>query len=111
MTAAEKENARKVIVEYSPTTLAEKDEQRCYNGGYLFLQNIYYELGLDYICKKIEKKHKNKYNLNEILSHLLYTRLLYPGSKLSTLEDARRFLEQPEEDIHQVYQALSLLAT
>ncbi|MCI6318712.1 MAG: hypothetical protein MR784_03655 [Rikenellaceae bacterium] len=98
-------------MEYSPTTLAEKDEQRCYNGGYLFLQNIYYELGLDYICKKIEKKHKNKNNLNEILSHLLYTRLLYPGSKLSSLEDARRFLKRPEEDIHQVYRSLSLLAT
>ena len=111
LTAAEKENARKVIVEYSPTTLVAKDEQRCYNGGYLFLQKIYYELGLDYICKKIEKKHKNKYNLSEILSHLLYTRLLYPGSKLSSLEDARKFLEQPEEDIHQVYRALSLLAT
>ena len=67
LTAAEKENARKVIVEYSPTTLVAKDEQRCYNGGYLFLQKIYYELGLDYICKKIEKKHKNKYNLSEIL--------------------------------------------
>ena len=42
---------------------------------------------------------------------MLYTRLLYPGSKLSSLEDARKFLEQPEEDIHQVYRALSLLAT
>lgn len=111
LTAAEKENARKVIVEYSPTTLVAKNEQRSYNGGYLFLQNIYYELGLDYICKKIEKKHKNKFDLNEILSHLLYTRLLYPGSKLSSLEDARKFLEQPGEDIHQVYRALSLLAT
>lgn len=111
LTAAEKENARKVIVEYSPTTLIHKNEQRCYNGGYLFLQKIYYELGLDYICKKIEKKHKNKFDLNGILSRLLYTRLLYPGSKLSSLEDSRKFFEQPEEDIHQVYRALSLLAT
>lgn len=111
LTAAEKENARKVIVEYSPTALIAKDEQRCYNGGYLFLQKIYYELGLDYICKKIEKKHKNKFDLNGILSRLLYTRLLYPGSKLSSLEDSKKFFEQPEEDIHQVYRALSLLAT
>ena len=111
LTAAEKENARKVIVEYSPTTLIRKNEQRSYNGGYLFLQKIYYELGLDYICKKIEKKHKNKFDLNGILSRLLYTRLLYPGSKLSSLEDSRKFFEQPEEDIHQVYRALSLLAT
>ena len=110
LTAAEKEANKKVLVEYSPTTLIEKGEQRSHNGGYLFLQKIYYELGLDYICKKIEKKRKNQYDLNEILSMLLYTRILYPGSKRSSLEDAKRFLEQPKADIHQVYRALSVLA-
>ena len=110
LTAAEKESNKKVIVEYSPTTFIQKNEQRSYNGGYLFLQKIYHELGLDYICKKIEKKHKNKYDLSEILSMLLYTRILYPGSKLSSLEDAKRLIEQPTADIHQVYRALSLLA-
>lgn len=111
LTAAEKESNKKVIVEYSPTAFIQKNEQRSYNGGYLFLQKIYHELGLDYICKKIEKKHKHKYDLSEILSMLLYTRVLYPGSKLSSLEDAKRLIEQPSADIHQVYRALSLLAT
>ena len=111
LTAAEKEGNKKVIVEYSPTAFIQKNEQRSYNGGYLFLQKIYHELGLDYICKKLEKKHKNKYDLSEILSMLLYTRVLYPGSKLSSLEDAKRLIEQPSADIHQVYRALSLLAT
>ncbi|MBQ2918484.1 MAG: IS1634 family transposase, partial [Bacteroidales bacterium] len=111
LTAAEKESNKKVIVEYSPTDFIQKNEQRSYNGGYLFLQKIYHELGLDYICKKLEKKHKNKYDLSEILSMLLYTRVLYPGSKLSSLEDAKRLIEQPSADIHQVYRALSLLAT
>ncbi len=110
LTAAEKAANKRVIVEYSPTTFIQKNEQRSYNGGYLFLQKIYHELGLDYICKKIEKKHKNKYDLSEILSMLLYTRVLYPGSKLSSLEDAKRLIEQPSADIHQVYRALSLLA-
>ena len=69
LTAAEKEANKKVIVEYSPTIMIPKGERRCYNGGYLFLQKIYYELGLDYICKKIAKKHKMvKYDLNGILS-------------------------------------------
>ena len=112
LTAAEKEANKKVLVEYSPTTLITKGEQRCYNGGYLFLQKIYYELGLDYICKKIAKKHKLvKYDLNSILSMLIYTRVLYPGSKRSSLEDATRFFEQPECKLEQVYRALSLLAT
>jgi len=111
LTAAEKASCTPVMVGYSPTALIGKGEQRSYNGGYLFLQKIYYELGLDNVCKKIEKKHRNRFDLNGILSRLLYTRLLYPGSKLSSLEDSRKFFEQPGEDIHHVYRALSLLAT
>ena len=111
LTAAEKDASNPVTVGYSPTDLIRKGERRSYNGGYLFLQKIYYELGLDYVCKKIEKKHRNRFDLNGILSRLLYTRLLYPGSKLSSLEDSRKFFEQPGEDIHHVYRALSLLAT
>ena len=111
MTKLENEANEEVIWKLNPKAMILKNEQRSYNGGYLFLQKIYHELGLDYICKKIEKKHKNKYDLNEILSMLLYTRILYPGSKLSSLEDARRLIEQPSADIHQVYRALSLLAT
>ena len=112
LTASEREATRKVMVEYSPTALIAKDEQRSYNGGYLFLQKIYYELGLDYICKKIVKKHKMvKFDLNSILSMLVYTRILYPGSKRSSLEDAKKFFEQPECTLEQVYRALSLLAS
>lgn len=111
MTAAEKEENRNVVVEYNPKAYIQKGEQRSYNGGYLFLQKIYYELGLDYICKKIAKKHKPlKYDLNGILSMLVYTRILYPGSKRSSLEDAGKFFEQPGCTLEQVYRALSLLA-
>lgn len=110
LTEKDKESKKKINISLDPALLISKENQRTYNGGYLFLQKIYYELGLDYICGKIEKKHRNSYNLNEILSMLLYTRLLYPGSKLSSLEDAAKFLEQPESRIHQVYRALSVLA-
>lgn len=111
MTAIEKEENKRVVVEYDPKAYIQKGEQRSYNGGYLFLQKIYYELGLDYICKKTAKKHKLlKYDLNGILSMLIYTRILYPGSKRSSLEDARKFFEQPECSLEQVYRALSLLA-
>ena len=111
MTAAEKEENQNVVVEYNPKAYIQKGERRSYNGGYLFLQKIYYELGLDYICKKIAKKHKLlKYDLNGILSMLVYTRILYPGSKRSSLEDAGKFFEQPGCTLEQVYRALSLLA-
>lgn len=111
MTAIEREENKHVMIDCNPMALIAKGEQRSYNGGYLFLQKIYYELGLDYICKKIAKKHKLvKYDLNSILSMLVYTRILYPGSKRSSLEDAKKFFEHPECTLEQVYRALSLLA-
>lgn len=86
------------------------DAQRCFNGGYLFLQQVYYELGLDRICAMIRTRHGFSYNLNSILSRLVYTRILYPASKLSSYKDSRRFIEQPDFDLHQIYRALSVLA-
>lgn len=44
------------------------DEQRCFNGGYLFLQQIYYELGLDKICAAIKTKHN--FDLHQIYRSL-----------------------------------------
>lgn len=110
LTKADKEQSRDVLVKLSQGKMIRKGERRCFNGGYLFLQKVYHELGLDRICRRLERKRRNKYDLDGILSTLLYTRILYPGSKLSSLEDAGRFIEQPEADIHQVYRALSLLA-
>lgn len=110
LSAAEKVSRQEVLVRLSPSVLLKKDEQRCFNGGSLFLQKVYHELGLDRICRTICKSHKNEYNLNGILSRLLYTRVLYPGSKLSSLEDSKRFIEQPGTELHQIYRALSLLA-
>lgn len=110
LTLADKEQRGDVVVKLSQNKMIKQNEQNSYNGGYLFLQKVYYELGLDKICNKIEKRHKNEYGLNSILSMLLYTRILYPGSKLSSLEDAKNFIEQPKVDIHQVYRALSLLS-
>lgn len=110
LTLADKEQRRDVVVKLSQNKMIKQNEQNSYNGGYLFLQKVYYELGLDKICNKIEKRHKNEYGLNSILSMLLYTRILYPGSKLSSLEDAKNFIEHPKVDIHQVYRALSLLS-
>ena len=86
------------------------DARRCFNGGYLFLQQVYYELGLDRICAMIRTRHRFSYNLNSILSRLVYTRILSPSSKLSSYKDSKRFIEQPDFELHQIYRALSVLA-
>lgn len=84
--------------------------QRSFNIGYLFLQQIYYDLNLPGICARIKKKHRFSYDLDSILSRLVYGRILYPSSKRTCCEESKKFLEQPEFQLHQVYRALSVLA-
>jgi transposase len=99
-----------VMAEYSPSKLIDKNTQRAFNGGYLFLQNIYYELGLHNICKDITKKYKYKFDLNSILSRLTYSRVIYPASKLATTKLSKKFIEQPNFDLQHVYRALSIIS-
>lgn len=99
-----------VYISFSPVRSIPLEEQRSFNVGYLFLQDIYYDLGLNKICTAIKRKHKFDYNLNAILSRLVYTRILYPGSKKSTWEQSQKFIEAPDFELHQVYRALSILS-
>jgi hypothetical protein len=106
----EKLNKREVLVKYSPVKIIDKGEQRSFNGGYLFLQKIYHELRLDKMCRDIAKKYKFCYDLDSILSRLVYARVIYPSSKLSTYQLSSRFMEQPSFDLHQIYRALEIVA-
>jgi transposase len=106
----EKEQTRKVLVPFGQSQLIDKGMQRSFNGGYLFLQKIYHELKLDTICKDISQKYKFDFNLNSILSRLIYGRIIYPSSKLATYELSKKFIEQPDFDLHQIYRALEVLA-
>jgi hypothetical protein len=110
MNEAEKEDAAKFNIELCAGTDLARDEQRRFNGGYLFLQDIYYELGLHKICRAISSGHAFEYDLNDVLSRLIYTRILYPSSKKSSLEEAKRFIEQPSFELHDIYRALSVVA-
>lgn len=110
MNEAEKEDSAKFSIELRAGTDLPLDTQHCFNGGYLFLQQVYYELGLDRICAMIRTRHGFSYNLNSILSRLVYTRILYPASKLSSYKDSGRFIEPPDFELHQIYRALSVLA-
>lgn len=110
MNEAEKEDSARFNIDLCAGTDLVIDEQRRFNGGYLFLQNIYYELGLHKICRAISGRHLFEYDLNDILSRLIYTRILYPSSKKSSFEESKRFIEQPSFELHDIYRALSVMA-
>lgn len=81
-----------------------------FNVGYLFLEKIYNELKIKDICNVIQSKYKFQFDLNEILSYLVYARIIYPSSKLQTYKQCKNFIKQPNFELHDEYRALSYLA-
>lgn len=106
----EKEEKREVIVKYSPSKMIAKNEQHLFNGGYLFLQQIYYDLGLHKICNEISNKYKFAFDLNSIFSRLIYGRIIFPSSKLATCQLSKKFIEQPDFELQHIYRALEIIA-
>ena len=99
-----------VLVKASPGQQITKNEQRLFSGGYLFLQKIYHELGIDKICHRIEEKYQFSFDLDSVLSRLVYGRILFPSSKLATFELAKKFLEQPRFELQHIYRGLEVIA-
>ena len=106
----EKIHTRKIIIEKSQNKLIEREKQTLYNCGYLFLEKIYYELKLNNICEEISQKYQFKFDLNSILSNLIYTRIIEPSSKLSSFEASKKFIEQPNYELHDIYRALEVIS-
>ncbi|MHB0740966.1 IS1634 family transposase [Peptostreptococcus anaerobius] len=106
----EKRQNRTVLIPYKQSKTITKNQKRLFNGGYLFLQSLYNSLGLKNICDDISNEFGFKYDLNSILSRLIYGRIIYPSSKLNTFEESKKFLEQPNFDLHQIYRALDKIA-
>lgn len=85
-------------------------EKRNFNIGYLFLEKLYNDLKIKDICNKIQNQYKFEFNLNEVLSYLVFARIIYPFSKLETFKQCQNFIEQPTFKLHDEYRALSYIA-
>ena len=98
-----------VHLSLSPSASITMGEQRTFRAGYLFIQDIYYSLKMKNIFRNIEKKHHYKFDLDGILSDLIYARILEPTSKRASYEVAKTFLEKPSYEEHDIYRGLSVL--
>lgn len=99
-----------VSISLSRTAHIPKDEERCFQAGYLFLQKLCTELKIDSVCKKISKRHRCTYDFGAILTDLIYARILSPSSRLSSFSYCKTLLEPPKYELQNVYRALSVMA-
>ncbi len=104
----DKEEKQLVAINLSPSKLIPLNDERVYNIGYLYISNILNSLGLKKICDDISSRHQYQYDLSAILNDLVSSRIIYPGSKRSSYEDAAHFLDQPDYSLNDVYRSLSV---
>lgn len=102
-------DAQTVLIPFHADRQLDLDHQTFFRGGYLFLQSVYYALQLNKTCRKLKNRYKFEYDLNSILSDLIYARVLEPSSKRSSYKTASEFLERPSYELHDVYRALDVL--
>ena len=105
-----KQKNGKVIVELSKAACISKNERRSFQVGYLFLQSLCTQLRLDKICRTIKSRHKYKFDLNAIITDLVFARILAPSSKLGSYDYCQTLLEPPKYSLQDIYRALSVIA-
>jgi len=99
-----------ILIKKNNKKLIAKDSNNFFNVGYLFLEKLYNQLKINNICNSIQDKYQFHFDLNEILSYLVYARIIYPSSKLETFKQCQNFINQPSFKLHDEYRALSYIS-
>ena len=107
----EQNKLHKVLIPYYTDKRLNMNEQLSYNVGYLFLKKILSMLKLPAMCKSISDRYSFTYDLSEILSYLVYGRILFPSSKLSCYEQSKSLFEQPSFELQHIYRALEVISS
>ena len=105
----EEQQSKTVQITFHADRQLDYEQQVLHRGGYLFLQSVYYSLSLDKTCRKLRNKYKFQYDINAILSDMIFARILEPSSKRSSFKAASEFLEKPTYELHDIYRALDVL--
>mgnify|MGYP002450229563 CR=1 FL=1 len=80
------------------------------NIGYFYLQFFYSKLKIKNLLNDISKDRKFNFNLNDITRFLVFDRILYPKSKLATVNNLNFYYEKPEFSHQNVLRAMDVLS-
>lgn len=99
-----------IVIKKNNKKIIDSNVNNKFNVGYLFLEKLYNQLNLKKICDSIQDNYQFHFDLNEIISYLVYARIIYPSSKLETFNQCKNFIKQPSFELHDEYRALNYIA-
>ena len=108
-----KQKSNEEIKEYTLKNLNTKlidDDDSKKNLGYVILKNIYNELDIPSLLNEKNKNLKINYKLNDIFKLLVFSRILYPDSKLATYNNKDTFFDKfnfSEQDMYRSFNYFS----
>ena len=108
-----KQKTKDEVTEYTIKNLNTKiidDGNSEKNLGYIIFKKIYNELNISSFLNDKNKKLKINYNLNDIFKLLVFSRILFPNSKLATYNNKEIFFDTfdfSEQDMYRSFDYLS----
>lgn len=104
---AKMEQKEPIHLELSLNEKMKKGKAYRKNFGHVVLSSIYHRLGLHTFWKNRSHRRNFGFDANIIFKLLIFTRLLYPGSKYQSFENRSLFFERNNFNLQDVYRALS----
>ena len=109
MTEEYNEKTKPINVKLDPLEKLDVNTDNSKNYGAIALSKIYHELGLDRFFNGRQRFIKIKYNLNNAIKLLVFSRILFPNSKKSTYELKHKFFDNTDFTLPNIYDALTRL--
>lgn len=105
----EKKAERKTSVAIDLTSAMDMGEDNFKNVGYTVLKELYKQLELDKFWKNILKNTSIQYDLEAVFRLLVFSRILYPGSKMDTFNSKGVYFEEMKGfSLKDIYKSLDL---
>lgn len=106
----EKKNSAKATIVINPKEKMPEEYSSSKNVGYIVIKELYSKLKIKQFWKKKASSLKIQYDLEAIYRLLVFSRILYPGSKKFTFENRIKFFEPFDFTLKDIYRALDVFA-
>lgn len=100
------EHINELVIKNIQSKIIDEDADQKHNLGYIIFKKMCRELKIDDFFKSVQKNLSVDYELNSIFELLVYSRILYPDSKLSTYNNKDIFFEKFDFSQQDMYRSL-----